>query len=120
MPLPMQSLAENEAIESAQDRMLDTVTAHQQQMLETMDSAGRALLAGLGETGREISDFVADRIRLDLDTQQAMLRCRTVAEVREVQVRYLLSTLDQVSGGARRLIGIGSHVATESLPRTSA
>ncbi|HVH02876.1 MAG TPA: phasin family protein [Amaricoccus sp.] len=99
-----------EAIESTQDRLIDTVTAGQQEAIETIESASQAVLEAFTRARAEISDFVAERIRQDLDTQQAFLRCRNFDEVRDVQVQYLRTALDQYGG----------EVAARSLDRPRA
>ena len=108
---------EDEAIESVQDRVIDTVTATQQEVLESIDTTGHAVFEGLTRTQKEMADFIAERIRQDLSTQQAMLRCRSFDEFRELQARYVRTALDQYSGEASRLIDIGRDIAARSIER---
>ena len=75
--------ATDEAIASAQDVLIDTVTASQQEALETMEAAGQAVFDGLSQVHREITEFVAERIRQDIETQQEFLRCRSLEDVRK-------------------------------------
>jgi hypothetical protein len=110
--------AEAEAIESVQDRMIDAVTASQQDVLHSIDSAGHAVLDGMRRTQREISAFVAERIRQDLDTQSALLRCRSLDEVRDLQVRFFRTAVEQYSSEAVQLIGIGREMAARTIERT--
>jgi hypothetical protein len=118
MPSSIPPLApEAEAIESVQDRVIDTVTATQQEVLETIDSTGHAVFEGLARTQKEMADFIAERIRQDLSTQQAMLRCRSLDEFRDLQSRFLRTAFDQYSGEASRLIGIGRDIAARSFER---
>ena len=91
------------------DRLIDTVTASQQEALETIESASQAMLE-LIRGAREITDFVAERIRQDLDTQQAFLRCRSLDEVREVQARFVQTALDQYSAETTKLFKLGGDV----------
>jgi hypothetical protein len=106
-----------EAIESLQDRLIDTVTAGQQEAIETIESAGNAVFEALSRAQTEITEFVAERIRQDLDAQQALLRCRSLGEVREVQVSFLRTALDQYGGEAAKLVRLGGEVAAKSLER---
>ena len=94
-------------------------TTPQQEMLETIDSAGQAVFEGLSRTQKEISDFIAERIRQDLGTHQAMLRCRSFGELREVQAHYLRTAVDQYGVGASRLLDIGRDVAARSMERAA-
>ena len=109
-----------DAIESLQDRLIDTVTVGQQEALETIESAGSAVFEALSRAQAEISDFVAERIRQDLDTQQAFLRCRSLDEVRDVQFNFLRTALDQYGGEAAKLVRLGGEVAAKSLDRPRA
>ena len=112
--------ADTDAIESLQDRLIDTVTVSQQEALETIESASSAVLEALSRAQAEISDFVAERIRQDLDTQQAFLRCRSLDEVRDVQFNFLRTALDQYGGEAAKLVRLGGEVAARSLDRPRA
>ena len=109
-----------EAIESIQDRLIDRVTSEQQEVLEAMQSTGEAVLEGVNSTRRSIADFLAERIRQDLDAQAALLRCRSMGEVREVQGRFLRTAVDQYAGEASRLLQLGREVAARSLARPHA
>jgi hypothetical protein len=104
-----------EAIASTARESIGLATESQQQALETIGRTGTSMLAGLGEVQREIADFVAARIRQDLETQREFLTCRTFDEVREVQSRYLRSTMDHYSEEVRRLIQLGSDTLMRSV-----
>jgi hypothetical protein len=110
-PMPEQDL------ESVHDKVIDTVTVGQQEILVAVESAGRAFLEGMSTTRQEIADFLAERIRQDLDTQQAMLRCRSLDEFREIQAGYLKTALSQYGSEASRLMRLGSKLAAKSLER---
>jgi hypothetical protein len=109
-----------EPIESVEDRLIDTVTATQQEAIDTIESAGQAMFDVLSRAQAEITDFVAERIRQDLDTQQAFLRCRSLDEVRDLQVNFLRTALDQYGVEAARLMRLGGEVAARSLDRARA
>jgi hypothetical protein len=109
-----------EPIESLQDRLIDSVTTSQQEAIETVESAGQAMIEMFTRAQAEISDFVAERIRQDLDAQQAFLRCRSLDEVRDVQVNFLRTALDQYGGEAAKLMRLGGEVAARSLDRPRA
>jgi hypothetical protein len=106
-----------EPIESLQDRLIDTVTVGQQEAIESIESAGNAVFEALSRAQSEITEFVTERIRQDLDAQQALLRCRSLGEVREVQVSFVRTALDQYGGEAAKLMRLGGEVAAKSLDR---
>ncbi|MFO1209100.1 MAG: phasin family protein [Amaricoccus sp.] len=109
-----------EAIESVEDRIIDRVTAEQQELLEAVEATGQAVIEGTDSTRESLVDFVSERIRQNLDAQAALLRCQSFGEVRAIQSRYLKTAVDQYAGEASRLIALGRAVAAKSLVRPGA
>lgn len=106
-----------EAIESLQDRLIDTVTTQQQEALEAVESTGQVLIEAFSRARIELSDFMATRFREELEAQQALLRCRSFDEVREVQVKFVRTAIDQYGDEAAKLVRLGGEVATRSFER---
>ena len=100
-----------EAIASAQE----AVASAQQETLHNIGAAGAAMLEGLTKAQTEISDFITQRIRQDVETQAEMLRCRTLDDVRDLQTRFFKTALDQYAGEASRLMKIGTDMMERSL-----
>ena len=100
-----------EAIASAQE----AVASAQQETLHNIGAAGAAMLEGLTKAQTEISDFITQRIRQDVETQGEMLRCRTLDDVRDLQTRFFKTALDQYAGEASRLMKIGTDMMERSL-----
>ena len=100
-----------EAIASAQE----AVASAQQETLQNIGAAGAAMLEGLKKAQTEISDFLTQRIRQDVETQAEMLRCRTLDDVRDLQTRFFKTALDQYAGEATRLMKIGTDMMERSL-----
>ena len=48
--------------------------------------------------------FLTDRLRTDLETQQALMACRTPAEVMEVQAKFLNTAMQQYADEAARVV----------------
>lgn len=95
------------------DKVIDTVTLTQQEALQAMEVASTTLFTGLNEMQREVADFVAKRIREDMETQQDLLRCRNLDDVREVQSRFFRTAMDQYSAETTRLM----QLATETMQK---
>ena len=110
---------EVEEVASQADTLIDTMTTSQQEALETMESAGHALFEGLSLVQREIADFVAERIRQDMETQQEFLRCRTLDDVRQVQTHFFRTAMDQYTAEVSKLMNLSSEMAARSLERRS-
>jgi hypothetical protein len=107
----------DEAIASAQDSIIDSVTHGQQEAIETLESAGHAMFEGMNRVQHEIADFITERIRQDMETQQQFLRCRTLDDVRRVQTDFFKTAMDQYASEATRLLKLGSEVAAMSMER---
>lgn len=107
-----EAAASDEPIASTEDRIIDTLTLSQQEALEAAEIAGRTVFAGLTLMQAEIAEFVSERIREDLDAQNDLLRCRNLAEVREVQGRFLRRAFDQYAQETSRLMRLGGAIAT--------
>ena len=100
-----------EPIASAQE----AVASAQQETLHNIGAAGAAMLEGLTKAQTEISDFITQRIRQDVETQAEMLRCRTLDDVRDLQTRFFKTALDQYAGEASKLMKIGTDMMERSL-----
>ncbi len=106
-----------ESVESPQDAVIDNVTALQQEAVETVEHAGATLLEGVGRVQQEIAQFVSTRVREDLETQQQLLRCRSLDDLREVQFRFVKTAMDQYSAETARLMKLGSEIMARSVER---
>ena len=100
-----------EVIASAQE----AVASAQQETLHNIGAAGAAMLEGLTKAQTEISDFITQRIRQDVETQAEMLRCRTLDDVRDLQTRFFKTAFDQYAGEASKLMKIGTDMMERSL-----
>ena len=96
------------------------VAARQQDAVQGARTVGSAVFEGLARAQRQVADFVADRIRQDIETQSELLACRTLDDVREVQSRFFRRAMDQYAAETGRLMQLGSEVVTRSLPRHGA
>jgi hypothetical protein len=87
--------------------------------MQTMEAAGQAMMEGVTKLQREIADFVSERIRHDVETQQALMRCRSFDDVRDVQTRFFQTAVDQYSAEANRLMKLGSEIVHRSIEPTA-
>lgn len=108
---------DDEALGTTVDHVIDTVTNGQQQALETVESASAAIVSSLTVVQRELSDFIAARIRQDMDTQRELMRCKSFADMQVLQSRYVRTAVDQYAAEATRLVRLGSETMTRSLGR---
>ncbi|MDT8855749.1 phasin family protein [Paracoccaceae bacterium Fryx2] len=68
-------------------------------------------LDGLTQIGCEITSFAADRIREDTAAGQALLHCRSPAQVWQIQAQYLLRALDQYAARTGKLVAMNRDMA---------
>ena len=104
-----------ETIVSTTRESIAAATRTQQQAVESVERASASMLTGVTEMQKEVAGFVSGRIRQDLETQQELLRCRTLDEVREVQSRFFRTTLDQYSAEATKLMQLSTEFFTRAL-----
>ena len=93
----------------------EAITSAQQETLHNMGAAGAAMLEGLTKTQREISDFITERIRQDVETHAEMLRCQTLDDVRDLQTRFFKTAVDQYAAEMSRLMQIVTDTMQRSL-----
>lgn len=106
-----------EEIESPQDRLIDSVTASQQEVIDSAESAGTALVEGLGLVQLAMSDFLADRVRQSFETQRALLGSRSLDEARSIGFAHVHATVDQYGRAVSRMVRLGTTVTRRSLDR---
>ena len=80
-------------------------------MMGSSPAAARAWLEIMNESAR----FVTDRLQEDVATQQALLKCKTPAEVMQVQSAFFQKALEQYPDEAQRMFEIMSGAAQETL-----
>jgi hypothetical protein len=112
--LAEQAEAQRTAAENAGQRALTL----QQDAVAGANAAGTAMLQGLEEARKSVSDFLADRIRQDIEVQSQLMACRTLDDLREVQTRFFRSAVDQYSAEASRMMRLGTDVVSRSIPRS--
>lgn len=106
-----------EAIESPEDRLIDTLTASQQDAIDSVETASSAVAEGIGLAHRAFADFIAERVRQDLATQRALIGSRSIEEARSISFAHLRTTVDQYGREVSRMMRLGTVVAQRSLER---
>lgn len=74
---------------------------------------GTAWFESMAELGNEITSFVAERIKEDVQTQRALLHCKTVPEVQHLQAKFLQKAFDQYQTETGKLIEITGKMVVE-------
>jgi hypothetical protein len=76
------------------------------------------MMEGLAQAQKGVTDFVGARIRNDIDTQRALLGCRSLEDVRDVQSRFFRNAMTQYSEEVARLMKLGSEVTQRAFDRS--
>lgn len=74
--------------------------SHSSAMQAVSPDAAKAWMACLSE----ITDFLTQRVKQDLDTQKAMMACQNPAEMLKVQADFLVTAMEQYTGCSQRLL----------------
>ena len=85
--------------------------------MEGAEAAGAAVFEGFARAQKHVAEFVAERIRQDIETQTELLGCRSLEDVREVQSRFFRRAMEQYTAEAGRLMKLGGDVVARSMPR---
>lgn len=67
----------------------------------------------MADLGSEITTFVAERIKEDVQTQHALLYCKSLAEVQHVQAEFLQKAFDQYQAETGKLVAMTGRMAAE-------
>lgn len=100
-----------ERLESAEDALIDSVVLTQQQAIDAMEATSAAVLAGFDATRRELAEVMAERMRRGLETQRALLDCRSLADIGRVQTVCARDAADQYADETARMLRIGGDIA---------
>jgi hypothetical protein len=104
-----------EASRAAATQAGQQVMAYQKDTLAGAGAAGSVMLDGLAEARQRITDFVAERIRQDIEVHSEMLGCRSFDEMREVQSRFFRAAMDQYAAEASHMMKLGSDALSRAL-----
>jgi hypothetical protein len=114
----MARLAEQaEAARSAAEEATRQAVAWQEGAAQGAGSAGAALLEGMTEARHEMSAFIGERIRQDIETQTELLGCRSLEDLRDVQVRFFRGAVDQYSAEVARMMRLGTEIVQRTIAR---
>ena len=69
-----------------------------------MTQFGTAWVEALSDVGSELLSFVAARIKEDVKTQHEILHCDDMAELQEIQNRFVKNAIDQYTAETGKLV----------------
>lgn len=83
-----------------------------------MEDAGLGSLAWMGtayaeawsEIGREVVDFVAERVKQDVAAQQAFMQCRSLPDLQKAQTEFLTNAVAQYTAETGKLADLSAKL----------
>jgi len=69
--------------------------------------ANAAWLESIGDMGAEVASFMAERIKEDVKTQHAIMHCKDVAEVQNIQTSFMRKAVEQYQAETGKLVQMG-------------
>jgi hypothetical protein len=72
--------------------------------LGNMVGANAAMLESMGAMGAEVMEFLAERLREDVQTQRDFMQCRDVGEMQKLQAEFVRKAVDQYQAETGKLI----------------
>lgn len=68
------------------------------------------------DMGTEAMRFASNRIQQDIETQKAMLACRTLADIQKVQADFYNNALEEYRAQAARMMEVLTNAAPGAKP----
>jgi hypothetical protein len=93
--------------------MLEAMQAASTNMMPVM---GPEWIANMNTLGTEMMEFMAHRVKQDLQTQQDLLQAKDIAEVQKIQAEFLKKTMDDYSAEMTKLMGLGEKHSRHATP----
>ena len=86
--------------------------------VDALNWMGTAWVEAMSEMGSELASFVAERIREDVKTQQAILHCKSLSEMQEIQANFMERAYVQYTVETGKLIEKGTALFPQMSGRT--
>ncbi|MDV7143925.1 phasin family protein [Tropicimonas sp. TH_r6] len=93
-----------QAAEAARERMTSLFEDWQAAGLGAWSWANPVWFRQIATINAEVTRFVTDRLRQDVEFQTELMQCRDPAEMQEVQGRFLKNAFDQYSAETGKLV----------------
>ncbi len=81
-------------------------------------AVGTATVQAWMEMGSEAVRFVQDRLQQDIETQQALLGCTSLEELRKVQIQFFAAAREHYAAEAGKMLELMVKATTAGLMAT--
>lgn len=73
----------------------------------------KAWMDNMTKMGGALASFMAARVKEDLETRQALLQCKTLAEVQHVQTAFMQKAVAQYQAETGKMIAMTTQLASD-------
>ncbi|MCR9072184.1 MAG: phasin family protein [Alphaproteobacteria bacterium] len=112
-------LAEANGWTETADKQAATLSALQGPFVEAASHVFGRYVEGMAELNREMTRFVAERLRYDAEFGHALTGCHSFAQAAEMQQEWVRKATEDYMTEAKRLGEIGQKVVAETTQRPS-
>ncbi len=78
--------------------------------MAVMTSLGAAMADNMRKFGTEMTAFVGERFKEDVKTQHALVTCRRLDDLAEIQADFMKTAFDQYSAEAGKMTELGADL----------
>ena len=82
---------------------------------ERFSLLGAAFVESMGQLNKEFVRFVGERLQEDVKTQHALMQCRDVGKLSEIQADFIKTAFDQYAAETGTMVEMSMKIVEESL-----
>jgi len=97
----------------------EAATANVSDMTAAMMAGSPAMAKAWADMMTESARFLSDRLQEDMETQKALLSCKTPAEVMQVQSEFFRKAMVDYTAEAQRMLMLMTGASEEALEETT-
>jgi phasin family protein len=105
----------NQTTKDAAATMTEAITAFQKSGMMPMNWFGTTMFEKLAELNSECAQFIADRIKEDVQTQHKMLHCKDADQIKSIQSEFLTKAMEQYSAETGKLVQMSQKMMDDML-----
>lgn len=89
--------------------------AMQAENFERLNLLGAAFVDNIGKMNNEFLRFMGERLKEDLKTQHALMQCRDVSKMSEIQSDFLKKAFEQYASETGKMVQMGLEIVENTL-----
>lgn len=89
--------------------------AMQAENMERFSLLGAAFAENVGKMNTEVLRFLGERLQEDLKTQRALMQCRDIAKMSEIQSEFLRKAFDQYTAETGKMVQMSMQIVEDTL-----